>query len=689
MPATWLEFLLTRRYAVMSMGDPVPHLSTAAPAPASEEHGQHTGPFLILANHPARVDPLIVYAHFRSLAPLLMVEAAQRLSLRLLAGTAAILTLPPPPVAPDASTGEDTEALRTALTNAADALKAGRSVLLWPNPCLQSQGHACVQEDNHAFALLKLLQERGQALPELFLVRTEGLWGSRFSRYNRPEAYNPAFFSTLWAQIPALFLGPFLQRRPVRIVTRRHSLTSQQMNPQSFKNMLNTWFDASNEGAVLVPRLPLCPIRRMPLDHLTAPAMKATPPQPSPPTLAPQGLVAPPVAESTLLNLSPEQTGDDAVHTAAAPIEVPSPAPEDVNTCDISTCPENPHCEVLVQPAPYNAKATDAADTLCAAKNATNAPLADIAPAVPRIPPFLAVQHALTRQGSVTDASYGQHFSRRTLLGLAKAIGALLGPVPDTRIGIALPCGVGAMAAYMGILDCTLEDSRIPVLLNPALSADQLAHCAEQTGITHVVTCRSLQGKGLPPEASPVYLEDITPAQIMRGSALSFMGFAGATEMDTVAAVFCQDTTPVSLSHQDLMGSLHRLIENLKAAPLHVHSLSILGCLPPHTPVGLLANILLPLTCGVPIVTVNDSPNNPALARSAENYSVNFFTGTPDSLRNLLRHARSQLSFRFIMLTRESYPEDLLPLIPKACPHAHVMDVDMWGNIHVVTRNNT
>lgn len=753
MSAPWLHFLLSRRYAVTATGDPVPAASVP-PVPTQEARGTLTaqnepldealpenalplasaqnnsnGPFLILPNNISLIDPLLVYAHFAALKPLVLLHKTQGRSLQMLAGHVDIAIIPDDAAhsadSPQADEATDelsacsyacaeatpdnpstpavqvmdaqTARIKTgtpqpsgALERAADALASGRSVLLWPCPQLQryslqehnAQGQTCqnntyrgVTENTPAFALLHLLQQRGQNLPELFLVRSEGLWGSRFSCYHTGQR-TPTFFSTLCTRLPALLLGPFLKRRPVRIVTRRHRPGSKPLQPNAFKNMLSTWFDAGDNSAVLVPLLIFGRIRRMPLEHSVSslPAVSPTAPP-----------LAPPVTPTAAPHAVPEThtaPASAATDTAAFAVQPPHAAPL------TEPLPGNSDDAPLSAPPPLSSSVhgTAAESATGAVKPTINAPLADIAPAVPRTPPLLPVQHALTRQGSVTDASYSQHFSRRSLLGLAKAIGALIGPVPATRIGVALPCGVGAMAAYVAILDCTLENDRTPVLLDPAMSTEQLTACAKETGISHVITARQLHGLGLPPGTTPMYLEDITSAQMMRGSALSFMGFAGTTELEAPAAIFCQagSALPLSLSHHELMTSLHSLIEHLAVPPLNAHSLSILGCLPLHTPLGLLVNTILPLSCGVPIVTVSDPHDAITLAHSAEDYSVNCFTGSPQSLRNLLRQARSQLAFRYILLTTDPCPEDLLALIPKACPHAQVFTADMFGDIEIM-----
>lgn len=747
MPANWLDVVLSRRYSVTAMGDPLPSAPGGLPkrGPKAGDGGgtkggadsaPDSGPFLILPNYPALINIPLVYALCAGLRPLVLVTESQSKALRLfcdadsvvlpenLGAESAVPESAGPesagPENPDsensaptrptsAPTSAQTSVLTTALTQAADALAAGRSVLLWPSSQLQDHQDHGVPEHNSAFALLSLLQERGQKLPELFLVRSEGLWGSHFSRYRSADSI-PTFWASLCARLPALLLGPFLKRRPVRLISRRHSLRPRHLNPQAFQTMLNTWFDAGHEGAVLVGHLPLSRIRRVPLQQ--APVALATPPASTAQSAAPTDSALPPAPTApTSLTALPDNPAPHLPTSTAVPKKT---SPQDALQPMDTRPPNALHADLEVDlevdpestlPPPPRALATPQAETTPSAvtnpsakaspsaeaspdaetkspKPIIDAPIADIAPAVPRTPPLLPVQHALTRQGSVTDASYGQHFSRRSLLGLAKAIGTLIGPVPATRIGISLPCGVGAMAAYIAVLDCTLENDRTPVLLDPDLSPEQLAHCTTVTGITHVISSRKLQGRGLPPDTSPIYLDDITSSQIMRGTALSFMGFAGTTEMDAPAAIFCQapplssaDSTPVPLliSHQELMTHLHACIAQLHAPPLNVHSLSILGCLPQHNPLGLLVNTILPLTCGVPIVTVYDAQNGLALARSAENYSVNCFTGNSLSLKNLFHHARSRLAFRYIMLPKdEPCPDELLSLIPKACPHAQV-----------------
>lgn len=721
MSAKWLDFLLSRRYALTVMGDPLPAFDPAPSAMGSNarkpgqaptqsktepsetvqsdthmpDPGQpraglaeelrpkpprphtahpHGGPFLILPNQPALIDPLIVYSHFAPLAPRLLMTAPHARALRFFAPGADIIVLPS---AAEDGTCEQS-AVETALSQAAQCLAEGRSLILWPAGQLQSKAHEKLSSPNIAEQLFDVLPQHGLSQPELFLVRLEGLWGSQFSRYFAPEGH-PKFFSTLCRQIPALLLGPLLPHRPVRMVVRRHKLNASHSctahtGQEHITSILNTWYDAGTEGATLVPRMPMGRIQRMPMETRSAPsahmpqnadkaplqeAGSPAAPQQHADTPATQGAGSPNDSQNPLAEHSPLAAQESAAPTDSAPAYIPPPPIMAAGATDSAP------------PLPIFSPATRAIDN--------NTPLADIAPVVPRTPPLIPIQHALTRQGTVTDVNAGLHFSRRTLLGLAKAIGTLLGPVPASRIGLALPAGAGAMAAYIAILDCILEDDRVPVLLNLDFSPEQLAHCAQETGITHVITCRQLQGRGLPPDSIPLYLEDITQAQIMRGCALSFMGFAGNTDVDAPAAmVFTAGSTgqpkALILSHTNLLTSLCGLLSTLMSAPVNAHALSLLCCMPPHTPLGLLTNIILPLTCGVPAVTLADPTDADLLARTAANYGVNCIVGTTDIFTGMLREARTHLPFRFALCSQQTCPDTLRERFAKVCPHGQLLE---------------
>ena len=115
----WISFLLGRRYFITPYGDPIP---------------QDGGPYLILANHPALIDPVIVYAHFAHLRPRPMMDEEVYNRFRRLARRI------DPIVVPDLSQGGDPAAVEQVVNQAAESLAQGRSVLMWPGGRLQRDG---------------------------------------------------------------------------------------------------------------------------------------------------------------------------------------------------------------------------------------------------------------------------------------------------------------------------------------------------------------------------------------------------------------------------------------------------------------------------------------------------------------------------------------------------------------------
>ncbi|MFO0928962.1 MAG: hypothetical protein U0736_18405 [Gemmataceae bacterium] len=134
------------------------------------------GPFLVLPNHPGYIDPPIVlttlfpYLHPRPLLyegnfknpvlypVMLLLDAARR------AGPWSRVA-PRPPVPPRRSTGSRL------------AARSGRNVILWPAGRVQPHRRRC------GSASARTLSEVLRDVPEakLLLVRTRGVWGSRFS----------------------------------------------------------------------------------------------------------------------------------------------------------------------------------------------------------------------------------------------------------------------------------------------------------------------------------------------------------------------------------------------------------------------------------------------------------------------------------------------------------------------------
>jgi acyl-CoA synthetase (AMP-forming)/AMP-acid ligase II len=301
--------------------------------------------------------------------------------------------------------------------------------------------------------------------------------------------------------------------------------------------------------------------------------------------------------------------------------------------------------------------------------------LAEVEAAPIRIPPLVPIHEIFSRRGDVTDLTLGAHFPRSALMGYANAVATLLHDLPCRRLGIALPAGAAAMAAFAGCLGA----GRTPVMLNYSMGPVQLEHCARLADVTHVLTSRRMYGRGMPPGAEAVYLEDVDTSRLGRKAFASIFGFDWFGDLNATAVILFTSGSEawpkaVPLTHRNLMSNLRGILAVCMGEPLHVKRISLLCCLPSFHSLGFLSNVLLPLVCGVPSVCVADPANAPALARAAVAYKTSMFVGTPGFLHGMLQAAQDPLPFKQVVLGAESCPQATRDLFAERCPEGCLIE---------------
>jgi acyl-CoA synthetase (AMP-forming)/AMP-acid ligase II len=332
-------------------------------------------------------------------------------------------------------------------------------------------------------------------------------------------------------------------------------------------------------------------------------------------------------------------------------------------------------CGYAPAPAELRTVADVALLLLNKARPASLPVLAEVEAAPIRIPPLVPIHELFSRRGDVTDLTLGEHFPRSALMGYAKAVSTLLHDLPCRRLGIALPAGAAAMAAFAGCLGA----GRTPVMLNYSMGSAQLEHCARLTEVTHVLTSRRMYGRGMPPGAEAVYLEDVDTSRLGRTAFASMFGFDWFGDVNATAVILFtsgSESQPkaVPLTHRNLMSNLRDILSVCLGEPLNVRRMSLLCCLPGFHSLGFLSNMLLPLVCGVPSVCIADPSNSPALARAAVAYKTSMFVTTPTFLHGLLHAAQEPLPFRQVVLGAESCPQSTRELFAERCPEGRLIE---------------
>ena len=188
-----------------------------------------TGPTLVIPNHPAYVDPMIVFAHVRLKQPLRPIVYADTYRFPLFYPVMRVIRAFEVPNLSRASRQSRQKAMDM-LDATAAALNRGESFLLYPSGRLVRTG---IEVVGSARAAAELLGRCPNA--NVVLVRITGLWGSMFgcARSGNP----PPLTSTLLAAVGWLVASFifFMPRRRVRLeieVLDRSQLPSPQQVKQ-------------------------------------------------------------------------------------------------------------------------------------------------------------------------------------------------------------------------------------------------------------------------------------------------------------------------------------------------------------------------------------------------------------------------------------------------------------------------
>lgn len=132
-------------------------------------------PMLFLPNHPALLDPLLVYSCLDGLRPRFVADENQFAPalLRRVKNLVRVITIPDYNVSgPAARAG-----VLKGLNDAATALRGGDSVLLYPAGAMQRENQEKLRNTS---SVSRILHDAPEA--KVIGVRIEGMWGSSFSR---------------------------------------------------------------------------------------------------------------------------------------------------------------------------------------------------------------------------------------------------------------------------------------------------------------------------------------------------------------------------------------------------------------------------------------------------------------------------------------------------------------------------
>ncbi len=642
----------------------------------AEQLADLEGPFLVLPNHPAYVDPPIVVSHVALpdavLRPLVFSGTYRKPMFY------PVMRLIQALEVPDLQSYSQDARGRThvLIDRVVERISQGESFLIYPSGRLQRQGHEVVGAARAAAEVLARCPD-----VQVVLVRTRGLWGSMFgcAESGQLPNLNRCALRGLASLLGSLFF--FCPRRDVHLSVQpvdRSELpppTRDALNP-----FLEDWYNQDgSESPRFVPYHHIFGRRDFDFPNLDPSSEVDLEKIPADVRAAVNEMVE----EHLRRELGDHENRSDQTLDAIGL--------DSLDRMDVAL-----QIEERFGFRSHSVAATLGQLWALAAGQSIDARQSITAPASWSQPPASVdadcqvlcetVLSALVNRAAkaprslaAADQLAGGVTFRRLLMGV-DWLSSQFKTLEGDAVALMLPASVAADIAYLALLAA----GKTPVFLNWTTGPRNLQHAVESLKIRHVITShRFVDRLGIEIEGTEyVFLEDLSQKMnswnrmtlLVRALAMP-KRLSRQTDVspDDIAAILFtsgSENVPkaVPLTHRNLISNIR---SGLSALQMSTGD-RLLGFLPPFHSFGLTANMLLPLLTGVRVVHHADPTDAAGLVATISAYRPTLLFSTPTFLNYLCNIATADdfSSLRVIITGAEQCPEHLrqrcLELAPQA-----------------------
>jgi long-chain-fatty-acid--[acyl-carrier-protein] ligase len=643
-----------------------------------EQIRQLKGPTLVLPNHPGYIDPpLLLTIFWPTLRPRPMLYEGHFRS-PLLRPLIPLLEAVPVPDLYQPS-DEARALVQRAIAEIVDGLAQGRNYILWPTGQVQRDG---VERLGPALAASDILKAAPNV--NLVLIRTRGLWGSRFT-YARtgqaPELMRELKRSAL-ILLSNLFL--FMPRRRIEVTVE---LIDRSKLPGLGRETLNPWLERwyNAEG----PETPTF----VPYHFLFGPRTYRFPEPPRPPAVS-DVEIKDATKEGVRHILEDRLHGaldDSRLKAATMLAEIGLSSLEAVEvTRDIErrfgfsaeTTPRTlgelwALAQGLAEKGPVKPPAPE-----------WFTPSSDAGPLKVEGDSILDafIPHALRNRKEVAAADdlAGVVTYERLLVGVL-AMAKRLAAIAGDNVGLMLPASVAADIAFLSLHAA----GKLPVMMNWTTGPANLTHAARVMGVTHVVSSKAFIDRvGVKSDGwTYVYLEDLRAGigrfELLRNLlTIRFLPSMVRRRIPNSAAgkyaviLFTSGTEKapktVPLTHGNILSDLRGGCAFFGATRRD----SLLDFLPPFHSFGLTVGMLLPLLTGLRVVHHPDPTDAARLAKKIAAYQPTILLGTPTFLGFILDRGRPEelASLRLAVVGAEKCPDGVRRRCAELAPQVQITE---------------
>ena len=634
---------------------------------------------LILPNHPAYTDPILVLAHLWPCyqpAPLAFESYYRNWLIHPFMRLVKALEVPDL----ESASHQAKERIQENLIRLIASLKAGNNHVIWPSGHLQKNG---MENLGSTTAVHEILKNHPEA--PIVLVRTSGLWGSRFSL-----AYHGRYPALFWELLKGAF---FLILNLIFLMPRRNIVIEVVKIPTGLippgdklavNRYLENWFN--QQGApepVFRPYHFLCFWRKRVFPSMKKPAAKGGHELDSKLLVEIQAIMDEHLPSRISLNDFPLEA------------ELASMGMDSIGRMEVLLALE----QRFGFTAPTVPETLGELYSLCSGTQTRKVKIQipkgwSRGPGSVARPGFLGetilecflnrVRYSGKQIALVDDLSGAMTY--RKLLISALVVSQKVPRDGGVYLGILLPASAGAMISYFAVLLA----GKIPVLLNWTTGPGNLNHAVQLLETKYVVTARRFIDRiGVQiSDVSWLFLEDIGKQTSWWGKMccvwqafkkpeklLAQLGIA-SNPADVAAVLFTSGSEKapkaVPLTHQNILSNQKTGAPTLGLTPED----SFLAFLPPFHSFGLCITGIMPLLMGMRVAFHPDPTDAHALLEKLENYEITLLVGTPTFVSHILERAKGRKldKIRLIVTGAEKCPEAVFQKAKICAPNALVLE---------------
>lgn len=254
------------------------------------------------------------------------------------------------------------------------------------------------------------------------------------------------------------------------------------------------------------------------------------------------------------------------------------------------------------------------------------------------------------------------------------------------NVGLMLPAGVSSLISYLSLLFA----SKTPVMINWTVGKRNLLHSLEKTELEKIITSSllvsKLEASGVDLESVKenfIYLEDIVLKVNVKSKikALIASYFPSSFKVDnkpddTAVVLFTSgsESLPkaVPLSHKNILTNVKDILNIVRLDKED----RLLGFLPPFHSFGITVTMMLTTLTGIKVVFYPNPTESGTLSKMVKHYGATIISGTPTFLSGILKAVSDDEleTLRMVVTGAEKCPDSVYERFSERCPDASILE---------------